>query len=82
MHTPIKRYTRPILKQLRRTIGGNIKRIRTDQGFNIESFAQQAGIPVYHLAAYERGIQDVPLHVLVIMSYRLNVPVNALLDGV
>lgn len=47
-----------MLKQLQKGFGANVKRLRKEQGFSQEIFADESGISQAYLSRVERGIAN------------------------
>ena len=47
-----------MLKQLQKALGANVKRLRKEQGFSQESFADESGVSQAYLSRVERGIAN------------------------
>ena len=47
-----------MLKQLQKALGANVKRLRKEQGFSQESFADESGVSQAYLSRVERGMAN------------------------
>lgn len=47
-----------MLKQLQKALGANVKRLRKEQGYSQESFADESGLSQAYLSRVERGVAN------------------------
>jgi transcriptional regulator with XRE-family HTH domain len=67
---------------VRRRLGLNLKRLREDQGFSQESFADHCGLHRTYISGIERGVRNPTVVILDKIAKALKVPTGALLDEV
>lgn len=64
---------------VRRRLGLNLKRLREEQGFSQESFAEQCGLHRTYVSGIERGVRNPTVVILDRLAKALKVPAGALL---
>ena len=67
---------------VRRRLGLNLKRLREDQGFSQESFADHCGLHRTYISGIERGVRNPTVLILDKIARALKVPAGQLLDDV
>lgn len=65
---------------VRRRLGLNLKRLREEQGFSQESFADQCGLHRTYISGIERGVRNPTVLILDKIAKALKVPAGVLLD--
>ena len=65
---------------VRRRVGNNVRRIRTDRGLSQEALAFEAGIHRTYISGVERGVRNPTVVVLEEIATALKVPAAALLE--
>jgi len=64
---------------IRRQVGLNLRRLRTQKGWSQEEFAFEAGVHRTYVSGVERGIRNPTVLVLNELATALGVPVHMLL---
>ncbi len=67
---------------VRRRLGLNLKKLREDQGFSQESFADHCGLHRTYISGIERGVRNPTVVILDKIAKALKVPAGILLDDV
>lgn len=67
---------------VRRRLGLNLKKLREDQGFSQESFADHCGLHRTYISGIERGVRNPTVVILDKIAKALKVPAGMLLDDV
>jgi len=67
---------------VRRRLGLNLKKLREDQGFSQESFADHCGLHRTYISGIERGVRNPTVVILDKIAKALKVPAGTLLDDV
>ncbi len=65
---------------VRRRLGLNLKKLREDQGFSQESFADHCGLHRTYISGIERGVRNPTVIILDRIAKALKVPAGQLLD--
>ena len=65
---------------VRRRLGLNLKKLREEQGFSQESFADHCGLHRTYISGIERGVRNPTVVILDKIARALKVPVGTLLD--
>ncbi len=65
---------------VRRRLGLNLKRLREEQGFSQESFADHCGLHRTYISGIERGVRNPTVLILDKIAKGLKVPAGQLLD--
>jgi len=65
---------------VRRRLGLNLKRLREEQGFSQESFADHCGLHRTYISGIERGVRNPTVIILDKIAKGLKVPAGQLLD--
>jgi transcriptional regulator with XRE-family HTH domain len=65
---------------VRRRLGLNLKKLREDQGFSQESFADHCGLHRTYISGIERGVRNPTVVILDRIAKALKVPPGHLLD--
>ena len=65
---------------VRRRLGLNLKRLREEQGFSQESFADHCGLHRTYISGIERGVRNPTVLILDKIAKALKVPAGSLLD--
>lgn len=65
---------------VRRRLGLNLKRLREEQGFSQESFADHCGLHRTYISGIERGVRNPTVVILDKIAKGLKVPAGQLLD--
>ncbi len=65
---------------VRRRLGLNLKKLREDQGFSQESFADHCGLHRTYISGIERGVRNPTVLILDRIAKALKVPVGQLVD--
>jgi transcriptional regulator with XRE-family HTH domain len=65
---------------VRRRLGLNLKRLREEQGFSQESFADHCGLHRTYISGIERGVRNPTVVILDKVAKALKVPAGVLLD--
>ena len=63
-----------------RRLGLNLKKLREEQGFSQESFADHCGLHRTYISGIERGVRNPTVVILDRIAKALKVPAGALLD--
>ena len=66
--------------QLQRTVGRNLRRHRTEQGYSQEAFADRMGVHRTYFSSVERGERNLTLQTLEKIADFLGVDPRTLLD--
>jgi len=66
----------------RRRLGLNLKKLREEQGFSQESFADHCGLHRTYISGIERGVRNPTVLILDKIAKALKVPAGTLLDDV
>ena len=64
----------------RRRLGLNLRRLREEQGFSQESFADHCGLHRTYISGIERGVRNPTVLILDKIAKALKVPAGQLLD--
>jgi transcriptional regulator with XRE-family HTH domain len=64
-----------------RLIGAMVRAARQQRGLSVEQVAEDTGLTVDQLTAYELGYQPIPLPVLVTLAHACQMNLSALVDG-
>ncbi len=67
---------------VRRRLGLNLKKLREEQGFSQESFADHCGLHRTYISGIERGVRNPTVLILDKIAKGLKVPAGQLLDEV
>ena len=67
---------------VRRRLGLNLKRLREEQGFSQESFADHCGLHRTYISGIERGVRNPTVIILDKIAKGLKVPAGQLLDEI
>lgn len=67
---------------VRRRLGLNLKKLREDQGFSQESFADHCGLHRTYISGIERGVRNPTVLILDKIAKALKVSAGTLLDDV
>lgn len=67
---------------VRRRVGLNLKRLREEQGFSQESFADHCGLHRTYISGIERGVRNPTVVILDRIAKALKVPAGELLEEV
>ena len=65
---------------VRRRLGLNLRRLREEQGFSQESFADHCGLHRTYVSGIERGVRNPTVLILDKIAKALKVPAGQLLD--
>lgn len=65
---------------VRRRLGLNLKKLREEQGFSQEGFADHCGLHRTYISGIERGVRNPTVIVLDKIAKALKVPAGQLLD--
>lgn len=65
---------------VRRRLGLNLKRLREEQGFSQESFADHCGLHRTYISGIERGVRNPTVVILDKVAKALKVPAGTLLE--
>jgi len=65
---------------VRRRLGLNLKRLREDQGFSQESFADHCGLHRTYISGIERGVRNPTVIIIDKIAKALKVSAGQLLD--
>ena len=65
---------------VRRRVGLNLRKLREDQGFSQESFADHCGLHRTYISGIERGVRNPTVVILDRIAKGLKVPAGLLLD--
>ena len=65
---------------VRRRVGLNLKKLREEQGFSQESFADHCGLHRTYISGIERGVRNPTVVILDRIARALKVPAGHLLD--
>jgi transcriptional regulator with XRE-family HTH domain len=65
---------------VRRRLGLNLKKLREEQGFSQESFADHCGLHRTYISGIERGVRNPTAIILDKIAKALKVPAGMLLD--
>ena len=65
---------------VRRRLGLNLKKLREEQGFSQESFADHCGLHRTYISGIERGVRNPTVVILDKIAKALKVPAGQLLD--
>lgn len=67
---------------VRRRLGLNLKKLREDQAFSQESFADHCGLHRTYISGIERGVRNPTVLIIDKIAKALKVPAGQLLDEV
>ena len=67
---------------VRRRLGLNLKKLREEQGFSQESFADHCGLHRTYISGIERGVRNPTVIILEKIAKGLKVPAGQLLDDI
>jgi transcriptional regulator with XRE-family HTH domain len=67
---------------VRRRVGLNLRKLREEQGFSQESFADHCGLHRTYISGIERGVRNPTVVILDKIARALKVPTGSLLDEV
>jgi transcriptional regulator with XRE-family HTH domain len=67
---------------VRRRVGLNLRRLREEQGFSQETFADHCGLHRTYISGIERGVRNPTIVILDRIAKALRVPPGSLLDEV
>ena len=67
---------------VRRRLGLNLKKLREEQGFSQESFADHCGLHRTYISGIERGVRNPTVVILDKIAKGLKVPAGQLLDEI
>ena len=67
---------------VRRRVGLNLKKLREEQGFSQESFADHCGLHRTYISGIERGVRNPTVVILDKIAKGLKVPAGVLLEEV
>ena len=67
---------------VRRRLGLNLKKLREEQGFSQESFADHCGLHRTYISGIERGVRNPTVIILDKIAKGLKVPAGMLLDEI
>ena len=67
---------------VRRRLGLNLKKLREEQGFSQEAFADHCGLHRTYISGIERGVRNPTVIILDKIAKALKVPAGQLLDEV
>ena len=67
---------------VRRRLGLNLKKLREEQGFSQESFADHCGLHRTYISGIERGVRNPTVLILDKIAKGLKVPAGQLLDDI
>jgi transcriptional regulator with XRE-family HTH domain len=67
---------------VRRRLGLNLKKLREEQGFSQEGFADHCGLHRTYISGIERGVRNPTVLILDRIAKALKVPAGTLLDDV
>ena len=65
---------------VRRRVGLNLRKLREEQGFSQESFADHCGLHRTYISGIERGVRNPTVVILDRIAKGLKVPAGLLLD--
>lgn len=65
---------------VRRRLGLNLKKLREDQGFSQESFADHCGLHRTYISGIERGVRNPTVLIIDKIAKALKVPAGVLLE--
>ena len=65
---------------VRRRLGLNLRKLREEQGFSQESFADHCGLHRTYISGIERGVRNPTVVILDKIARALKVPAGTLLD--
>ncbi len=65
---------------VRRRLGLNLKKLREEQGFSQESFADHCGLHRTYISGIERGVRNPTVVIIDKIAKALKVPVGQLVD--
>ena len=66
---------------IRRQVGRNLKRIRTERGWSQEELAFESGLHRTYISGIERGARNPTIVILARLAETLRVPVDQLVKG-
>ena len=67
---------------VRRRLGLNLKKLREEQGYSQESFADHCGLHRTYISGIERGVRNPTVLILDKIAKALKVPAGQLIDEV
>ncbi len=67
---------------VRRRLGMNLKKLREEQGFSQESFADHCGLHRTYISGIERGVRNPTVVIIDKIAKALKVPAGTLMDDV
>ena len=65
---------------VRRRLGQNLKKLREEQGYSQESFADHCGLHRTYISGIERGVRNPTVVIIDKIAKALKVPAGQLLD--
>lgn len=65
---------------VRRRLGLNLKKLREEQGYSQESFADHCGLHRTYISGIERGVRNPTVAIIEKIAKALKVPIGVLLD--
>ncbi len=65
---------------VRRRVGLNLKKLREEQGYSQESFADHCGLHRTYISGIERGVRNPTVIILDKIAKALRIPAGQLLD--
>ena len=65
---------------VRRRLGSNLKKLREEQGYSQESFADHCGLHRTYISGIERGVRNPTVVIIDKIAKALKVPLGQLLD--
>jgi transcriptional regulator with XRE-family HTH domain len=65
---------------VRRRLGSNLKKLREEQGYSQESFADHCGLHRTYISGIERGVRNPTVVIVDKIAKALKVPAGQLLD--
>ena len=65
---------------VRRRLGSNLKKLREEQGYSQESFADHCGLHRTYISGIERGVRNPTVVIIDKIARALKVPAGSLLD--
>ncbi len=67
---------------VRRRLGQNLKKLREEQGYSQESFADHCGLHRTYISGIERGVRNPTVVIVDKIARALKVPAGQLIDDV
>lgn len=70
------------MQELQKVLGKRIRKLRQEQGFSQESFADHCGLHRTYMGGIERGEHNLTIHTALTIARGLGITVSKLLSGI